>query len=203
MKRKFISITVIILLAMVTIITGCKKEEAYAPQSINYGQNESIIFYDSDDKGPPHWTGYRTYYEYSLDWYYYYLTGELNSYWDPHCGRPLTGNCLDDVVITAKCGNEISELAIMFIHYYEAGKIDTFFQTQEYLKLFPDLEKHPEIVQDLKEGVLVLEDRYNENNSSHHYIAVPPGLNLKGLVGEETQPEWIEEVRCVFVIKNA
>lgn len=193
-RQKYFAVLVLALVA--AVLAGCKKE----PSSNNADEIDPTIIYSEKQQWPYTYTGYKTYYEYRIVVDH---MGVVHKTYDPHCAFPYSGTCLPEVNVVAERGDKQSDLAILFMDLYKGGKVDLFFKMHDYLRLFPDLEKFPNLVNDIIKGEVTLLERHNRLTSTYYYVGLPKDYQNDYPFGSEELGDIIEkEVLCTFEIRD-
>lgn len=110
------------------------------------------------------------------------------------CTSAMDGNCLPDVIVTGM--SEVQkEVYDKFVSYFDANDIDTFFQGEEYLSLFPALKSLPDVLQGLRDREIKLVKEKGAEDGAIYYVGLPVELVNAG--------EWSEsDVLCAFPFKT-
>lgn len=103
------------------------------------------------------------------------------------------GNCLPEVVITAK-----DNLAAynVFKAYYNKGNLPMYFSTENYGILFPDLDDLG-VVDELKKGEILFYLFSEEKLGEYLYIGLPKGEEFS-----TTDSLWMSKTKCILSIKE-
>ncbi len=210
-KLEYTIATLMVATFVAVIFVGCKKEQ----DMLRYDKSAAPIMSQTlpgnyDGYGPiyadltreapsnPSNVRMRTFYHIPSSTYWDdFLLMWLTTPEMMYCAWPK-GNCFPTVTIVADRANEFCNAGRLFQNLYRQNKVSDFFSSDDYKKIFPEMDLVPNVVDSLRTGKISLHHFHNEADSVDFYIALPNAQCWPLNVDDSNSLN----VRCALRIKN-